>query len=194
MRPQLISVEELQALTTDCAAHVYIRKPSAKYAGTVSELLTGTALHESGGLRWNRQRRYKYTSKGGAWGLWQVERISIEESVRRLRTRPALASRCTEWLFQDVRGANCPEWFQTVPGGVDALCQMMALSPRLCCLFARLHYLWKPGRIPENVEAQAAYWKEHFNTVEGSGTVEEYLENQVYAPGSYVAKDFPDTY
>ena len=44
---------------------------------------------------------------------------------------------------------------------------------------ARTHYLRKPGAIPHTIEGQAAYWKEHYNTIYGAGTEEEYMVNYV---------------
>ena len=48
-------------------------------------------------------------------------------------------------------------------------------SPLLALIFARLRYLVVPAGIPETIEGRAEYWKEHYNTVEGKGTPEEYL-------------------
>ena len=44
---------------------------------------------------------------------------------------------------------------------------------------ARTHYLRAPGAIPTTIEGQAAYWKEHYNTIYGAGTEEEYMQNYV---------------
>ena len=41
----------------------------------------------------------------------------------------------------------------------------------------RVRYLRAPGAIPKTIEGQAAYWKQHYNTVKGKGTVDEYLKN-----------------
>ena len=40
----------------------------------------------------------------------------------------------------------------------------------------RIHYWRKPGAIPAEIEGQAAYWKRHYNTPLGRGTVEKYLK------------------
>lgn len=44
---------------------------------------------------------------------------------------------------------------------------------------ARVHYLRKPGSLPEanDVPSLAAYWKQHYNTPRGAGTVAEFVEN-----------------
>lgn len=49
------------------------------------------------------------------------------------------------------------------------------------CMYAaavcRLCYYRKPGAIPSDLKGQAEYWKEHYNTHLGKGTVEEFIEN-----------------
>lgn len=187
MRPQLYTAEYIAALSADCAAGIYTRKPSVKYARAVAQLLLGTAAHESGGFRYTRQggKPFEYMplpgmtvkeakrSEIGAWGIWQIESISVRESLRQLARRPAVAKRAGEWLVQDSRGIDIL-WLY--PDPVE-LCRAMTISTRLCCLFARLHYLWRPGRIPDTLQGQAAYWKRHYNTVAGAGTVAKYLRD-----------------
>ena len=46
----------------------------------------------------------------------------------------------------------------------------------LSLLFARLLYWLKGEPIPKTIEERAAYWKFHYNTKSGQGTVEHYLE------------------
>lgn len=41
----------------------------------------------------------------------------------------------------------------------------------------RLHYRRVKAPIPTSLEGRAHYWKEHYNTPKGKGTVEEYLAN-----------------
>ena len=174
MRPQLYTPAEIQSLSMDCALGIYTRRPSAIYAQGVAELLCGTAAHESGGFRYTRQDGFDYDfSDRGAWGLWQIEQISVRESLRQLARRPALAKRAGEWLVQDGRGCDILSFFESPV----ALCRTMTVSPRLCCLFARLHYLWRPGRIPCGLNGQALYWKQHYNTVAGAGTVSQYVQD-----------------
>ena len=46
----------------------------------------------------------------------------------------------------------------------------------LALLFTRLHYWLKGDPIPARIEERAKYWKLHYNTVQGKGTSEHYLE------------------
>lgn len=45
----------------------------------------------------------------------------------------------------------------------------------LALLFTRLHYWLKGDPIPATIEERAKYWKLHYNTKFGKGTVEHYL-------------------
>lgn len=42
--------------------------------------------------------------------------------------------------------------------------------------FCRVHYMRETAPIPETLAGQAAYWKAHYNTPAGAGTVEHYLD------------------
>lgn len=46
----------------------------------------------------------------------------------------------------------------------------------LSLLFTRLFYRLKGDPIPKTIEDRAKYWKLHYNTSAGKGTVEHYLE------------------
>lgn len=48
---------------------------------------------------------------------------------------------------------------------------------RLQTIFARLRYWWVPEPIPTAPQAHAAYWKAHYNTAAGKGTVAHYLDS-----------------
>ena len=51
----------------------------------------------------------------------------------------------------------------------------------LALLFTRMLYWLKSDPIPETIEERAAYWKLHYNTKLGKGTIEHYLEmNKIY--------------
>lgn len=54
--------------------------------------------------------------------------------------------------------------------------QELETSPLLAMLYCRLRYLRAPGSIPADVAGRAAYWKKHYNTSAGKGTVDDYLQ------------------
>jgi len=51
----------------------------------------------------------------------------------------------------------------------------LAFSPLLSLLWCRMHYLLRPGAIPDTVEGRAAYWKKWYNSEIGKGTEDDYL-------------------
>lgn len=52
--------------------------------------------------------------------------------------------------------------------------EWLRYSPLLSAIFCRLRYLTEPDPIPEDVPGRAAYWKQHYNTASGKGTVKHY--------------------
>lgn len=48
-------------------------------------------------------------------------------------------------------------------------------SPLLSLIVCRLHYKLRPGFIPLTSRGRAEYWKKHYNSVLGKGTVDHYL-------------------
>ncbi len=44
-------------------------------------------------------------------------------------------------------------------------------------IFARLHYLRQPAAIPSTVEGYAKYWKKYYNTPQGKGNEQEFIDN-----------------
>ena len=165
--------DALLALCRDCAANVYgARAPSPEYAESVARLLFGTAIQESGGLRWARQIGFGPDRIDGGWSWWQLERGSVADSTRRLSRYPALASRAAAWLFET--SSATPRWYDYQ--GPEGLMFLLWNWPRMACLFARLHYMRDARPVPEGLEEQAAYWKRVFNTRDGAGTPAQYVD------------------
>ncbi len=52
----------------------------------------------------------------------------------------------------------------------------LAHNPFLSILWCRLFYRLIPENIPCSLGKQAEYWKKHYNTEKGKGTVEKYIE------------------
>lgn len=50
-------------------------------------------------------------------------------------------------------------------------------NPFLSIILCRLFYKTKKGAIPSTREGRAEYWKKHYNTSAGAGTVEHYMES-----------------
>ena len=55
--------------------------------------------------------------------------------------------------------------------------EILAYSPLLAMVFARLFLKLIPEEFPGTLEGRAKYWKKYYNTEAGAGTPEEYIEN-----------------
>ena len=122
------------------------------------ELLVGTALKESGGLRWRTQ-----LSGGPARGLFQMERATHDDIwTNFLAYRPPLSD-AIKRTFAPAEGAL----------GFDQITQDDAYA----ALMARLKYLRVPAALPlaGDLQGQAGYWKTYYNTNLGKGTAAEYV-------------------
>ncbi|MCF8467399.1 MAG: hypothetical protein K9G33_08375 [Sneathiella sp.] len=116
-------------------------------------LILGTGLVESG-FRHLRQRG------GPALGFYQCEPATYNDILRYLGRRPVLLRR----LRLCLAGEGVPD--------VSQLVWNLKFATAIC----RIHYWRVPDPIPGNLAGQAAYWKRHYNTALGRGTVEKYLE------------------
>lgn len=160
-------------LCREAAESIFGRvSPTPEYARRVAWLLFGTAAQESG-LRWERQRTPRWEGNVGGFSKWQVETGSIQDSLAYLRRRPDVCARATEWLFADPKAPQT--WIDLIPMEAILWALRMDDNDKPGVLFARLHYLRVSEPVPLTLYDQASYWKDHFNTIKGAGTVEQYL-------------------
>lgn len=121
------------------------------------ELLLGIALHESDGLLYARQIR------GPAIGPFQMERATYEDLMNNsLAFKPAL--RMAVQNFSSGYGAQAEE---------------MAFNWYYAVAVARAQLYRFPEALPAagDLKRQASYWKKYWNTIQGSGTVEQYISH-----------------
>lgn len=129
------------------------------------ELLLGTALQES------RLTYLKQLGGGPALGVYQMEPLTHE----------------------DIWG-NYLKYRDALQDGVFGVSGMPKIIPEPEALIgnltyatamARVHYLRVPEILPMvgDLQGQARYWKQHYNTPLGAGTAEEYIENWERAHG-----------
>ncbi|TQV85269.1 hypothetical protein FKG94_03175 [Exilibacterium tricleocarpae] len=93
-------------------------------------------------------------------GLCQVDQIGFDDVLTRTR---------------DVHRYKTIEYF-----GIDLSLvhyRELELSPLLSFVVCRLFYLLIPDPIPQSLAERAGYWKRHYNTVAGKGSVGEYMRN-----------------
>jgi len=123
-------------------------------SAAAEELVMGTAAHESG-LTYLKQ-----VGGGPALGVCQMEPATHDDIWKNfLEYRPVLAS--------DLR-----DMFGPAAGAAAHLVWNLAYAVAMC----RIHYLRVKDPLPqvEDVDGLAAYWKAHYNTAAGAGTVEKW--------------------
>lgn len=138
--------------------------PCLRYLGAYSEdaadLVLGTAAHES------HLGHYLRQVKGPALGLYQTEpatHASIWDNY--LRYRPELADKVRRLASVRSINAGMPDHSELIYN--------LFYSTAIC----RLVYLPAKPAIPPTVQGRAEYWKAWYNTHEGRGSVEKYLDD-----------------
>jgi hypothetical protein len=137
------------------------------------ELLLGTAAQESA------LRHLTQLGSGPARGLLQVE-VGTHTGVwlNHVRYRPQLRDTLLGMVGSELIEVD-------IDGGEDSdtifmphhNCLITKLDYAFC--IARLKYRMTPEPLPDpkDVEAMGAYWKKHYNTAAGAGTIEEFVVN-----------------
>ena len=121
------------------------------------QLVLGTGIQES--LLVNRQQ----LGGGPALGLFQIEPATHDDCWKNyLNFRDALAEK--------VR--------QTLDAGQKPEAETMKANDRYAAAMCRIRYLRAsdPLPAPNEINAMANYWKQHYNTPLGAGTPEEFRE------------------
>lgn len=120
------------------------------------ELMLGTCAHESKGGTYLKQ------VNGPALGAWQMEMATHDDIWKRyLPNQPIKSS---------LMANHCQ--IRTRPSA-----EIMVYHLTYACAMARLCYARHAETIPKDLEGQAEYWKQYYNTKKGAGTVEAYIES-----------------
>jgi hypothetical protein len=124
------------------------------YSIEATSLVLGTAMHES------HLTYLKQVGTGPALGLWQMEPATHDDIwANFLKYRTDLAG-----VLTYVAGDKTPT------------ADHMVGNLWYACAMARMQYRRVPGPLPENNPGDlAAFWKQHYNTPLGAGTVEQAL-------------------
>lgn len=118
-------------------------------------LLLETAMQET------QLGRYRDPTKDGAGrGITQFDKIPTDDIINRAKNSEVELIR--EAFGIDIHLVEHDD---------------LDFAPLVCFILTRLKYKRIPEPIPSTVEGRAEYWKEHYNTVLGKGTVEEYIKN-----------------
>lgn len=131
--------------------------PEMPHSRAAERLLLGTAIHESGDLRWLDQTT---PGPGPAYGLWQMEAATHYDLWSRfIEFRPSLAHK--------LRSMRAP-WASPI--------DQLRWNLPYACGMARALYFRSPERMPDvsDIDAMAAWAKRTFNTIKGKATVADY--------------------
>ena len=125
-------------------------------------LMLGTAAQES------NFKFLEQISGGPGIGLFQMEPRTYHDIWDRfLATRPVWNARAREWSHNS-----------SIPGTSRPIAAEMAWNLRYAAAMARIHYYRVPEALPvAQPEAVARYWKRYYNTIHGSGSVEQFVKN-----------------
>jgi type VI secretion system secreted protein VgrG len=101
----------------------------------------------------------KQLNDGPARGLWQMEPDTYRDiQVNFVAYRPEL-KKALDHMF-----------------GTSRKFSHIERNDEYAIVMARLHYWRVKGAIPKTLKGRAAYWKKHYNTALGKGTVDKYLK------------------
>ena len=146
------------------ASHLryYIVQPALESVGLWSEdaeaLVMGTAAQES------RLKYVRQLGNGPALGLFQMEPATHDDIWRNyLAYKPDLVEKI----------------MLSIETELEPKAERMVWDLRYAAIMCRLHYMRVSEPLPgkDDIWAQAAYWKQYYNTPLGHGTKEEFVRN-----------------
>ncbi len=127
-----------------------------------------TLVHETGFV----ESGYKYLRQlgdGPAVSFWQVEPQSgIDNLQHYLKHRKSLMGKCADASMVDLKHwQNYDEklWGEILEKNIAA-----------GIVHCRLKYWRVPKKMPNTLEGRASYWKKYYNTDQGKGTEEKYID------------------
>ncbi len=142
-------------------------KSIGMYSGSAVNLLVGTAAVES-----NLGQYIHQVGGGPACGIWQMEPKTYDDIVESyLSYRHELTEDIADFLGMSFDWDGCQYFFYP---SASEMCGNMYLA----CIFARLHYFRAKEALPaaNDIEGQARYWKQYYNTPLGAGTELKYIK------------------
>jgi len=118
------------------------------------------------------ESRYEYIRQmgdGPARSFWQVEAATaVDNLAHYLKHRKKLMSRCAEASLVDLKHwQNLDEriWEEILEKNIAA-----------GIVHCRLKYWRVPKRMPNTIEGMANYWKKYYNTEQGKGNPEHFID------------------
>lgn len=123
------------------------------YSEAAEELVMATAYAESN-FEAIRQYARRDGRRGPARGMWQVEHPTTHRALWRWLDRRGFTEHVTDLL--GVQGMD-----------EDRLTSDLRYGALMC----RVFYRRKPSALPTTYRGMGEYWKKHYNTYAGAGTV-----------------------
>ncbi len=114
-------------------------------------------LLETAGAETGRGTVKDLTIEAGM-GITQIDKLPFKDIKDRCRKEDRV--RIYDFFNIDI---DMVEW------------EHLRYNPLLCFIFTRLKYKKVPSLIPLKFDDRAEYWKTHYNTVAGKGTVSHYI-------------------
>lgn len=150
-----INIEQFKRLITITLQDIGL------YSKEAVMLLLRTAAHES------LMGHYIKQVKGPALGPFQMEPTTFYDNLVWLQRKDLLMSKILE--------SSCIGDYSHLYNRLFPELMMFNLKFAIC--MARVHYLRKPGALPNTLEGQWEYYKKHYNSNKGSATKEDFMRN-----------------
>lgn len=151
-----INKDQLRRLITETLKEAGKYKGRSLLSDDAVELLMGTAAQES------HLGEYLYQlDDGPARGIFQMEHGTEDDIWENfIVKRKSLLNICQKFYC-------------------DPLPHNLVFNLAYSIVMARIHYLRVPEALPshEDVCGMAKYWKQHWNTEKGKGTIQEFIDN-----------------
>jgi len=134
--------------------------------GDAVNLMVGTAAVES---------KFKYRKQiggGPAVGLWQMELTTASDIWNRY-----LKHKKEYWNI--LAEAEELEKNIHIPFPESIIARRLVENDDIACVLARIKYRMIKEPIPPRPYQQAVYWKQYYNTPEGAGMAEDYMDTWI---------------
>ena len=121
------------------------------------DLIFETGMAESG------YRHLEQVGGGPAISFWQLEEATVQDIWENyiLYRKPVIELMYKMGLVE------------------EHLVFCILTNIALAAAFCRIYYRRKPGAIPTSLPGRASYWKTHYNTYKGKGTVDHYVASNI---------------
>lgn len=150
------------------------------YSKDAAELVTATANHESGIFKYRRQLNVNPDGDVGGFGLGQIELLTHHDHYKNfLIYKKDLCQKIIDTFFNGINMSV--EYF--IENEIYHDKELLRYNDFYNCLMIRITYLRKTEPLPDSddIYALADYWKRHYNTILGKGTIEKFVKDYNYS-------------